>query len=132
MGALTLDRDDPDWGWEFVLEEFVLERLREDEDAAGQLPEPEREAALVRVRALRRILAAHAIYIGSDKKNWCRCYTCEPVHGVPCLTLRALATTWVTHPDLPYEPENLVSRNDDELVAAGTYRRLHAPDPTGT
>ena len=118
-----LPRDDPRWGWEFQLEDFVFARLVEAEAELGAMPEGEARAAeTARLRSLRRIAAVHSIYIHADGTNAGQCFTCEPAHGVPCLTMVSLAAMWPDHPDMPstYEPGAWL-----EEMSEGTFRRRY-------
>ncbi len=144
-------RDDPNWGWEFRVEDFVYARLNEDQEVAYRLPEgPDRHAAIARVAALRELLAEHSIYVtppdtparaelraaegcygihtmpGGTSAG--RCYTCEATSGVPCVTVTALARIWVDHPDFPASHRDHHNRGNADVVAAGTFRRLHWPE----
>lgn len=109
----------PDHGWEYRLERFVVARIDEDV-ASGALP-----AAMA--DALRCVVAVHSSYVNVAGRSYGRCYTCEPVHGVPCATLRSLAAAWGDHPDHPYASatysHHVVSFAD--LYAAGTWERLY-------
>lgn len=144
-------RDDPNWGWEFMVEDFVYARLTEDQVTASRLPEgPDRKAAVARVAALREVLAEHSIYVtppdtpeharsreveeqyglrtmpGGASAG--RCYTCDAACGVPCVTVTALARVWVDHPDFPAAHRDHRNRGNADVVAAGTFRRLHWPE----
>lgn len=144
-------RDDPNWGWEFRAEDFVYARLNEDQAAADQLPTgPDRDAVLQRVAALRQVLAEHSIYVVADTPaaresyesmrrlgmqstqpgtSAGRCITCEATSGVPCATVIALARMWRSHPDYPYPDEDPArAARPEDVVAAGTYRRLRWPE----
>ncbi|GGM27822.1 hypothetical protein GCM10011608_10770 [Micromonospora sonchi] len=144
-------RDDPSWGWEFVVEDFVYARLAEEDATASRLPDgTDRDAAVARVAALRELLAEHSIYVtppdsperASSREveeqyglrsmaggvSAGRCYTCEAVCGVPCVTVTALARIWVGHPDFPAAHRDHRNRSNAEVVAAGTFRRLHWPE----
>lgn len=90
---------DPDWGWEFVCEDFVFARLTEMRDAAQELPADARQAELDRVRSLWRIAGWHSTYVDDQGRSHARCFTCEPGHGFPCTTMRNLAGLWRSHPE---------------------------------
>lgn len=135
-------RDDPNWGWEFVAEDFVYARLTEDQAAAQQLhPGPARDAAFAQNTALRELLAEHSIYVTAPDRDPAlervsgipagtstgRCYTCEPSSGAPCVTVAALARIWIHHPDFPEAYRTHGNRGNRDVVAAGTFRRLHWP-----
>lgn len=143
-------RDDPNWGWEFRVEDFVYARLCDDQNAAEHLPaSADREAALNRVAALREALAEHSIYVTPPDTpeqaesrafreslgihtqaagtSAGRCYTCPSISGVPCATVMALARIWIGHPDFPHDYQRNRSRGDRQVVEAGTFRRLHWP-----
>jgi hypothetical protein len=144
-------RDDSNWGWEFVVEDFVYDRLIEDQANAEQLPNgPGRDAALARAAALRELLSEHSIYVTPpdtpqaaewrkrDEANGIRalpagtsagrCITCPPVCGVPCTTVMALARYWIGHPDFPHAYQEHRGHGDTAVIAAGTFRRLHWPE----
>lgn len=144
-------RDDPNWGWEFVVEDFVYARLTEEQAAADRMPAgPEREGSLARVAALRELLAEHSIYVTPPDTpeqarlraveesyglrtmaagvSAGRCYTCSPTSGVPCVTVTALARIWIGHPDFPASWRDHGNRSNGDVVAAGTFRRLHWPE----
>ena len=130
MSDDRLPVDHPHWGWEFRVENFVHDRLVEEAAAAAALPAgPPQDAALARLDALREILLGHSIYIYSDGTNSGRCYTCDPLHGVPCLTVISLARLWLHHPDLPPAAKPPAAAQESEwqraLRVAGTYRRRH-------
>jgi hypothetical protein len=122
---------DPDWGWEFHLEDFVIARLADERGAAERLADPgERAAALVRNDALRLLAALHTIYVEQEDwggKNWARCYSCEVGHGVPCSTLCNLAMLWAGHPAAPWPLEMSPRSEQTDLLAAGSWRRLNWP-----
>lgn len=144
-------RDDPNWGWEFRAEDFVYARLNDDQEAAELLPAGrERDAALQKVAALRQVLAEHSIYVVEDTPaargsyesmrrmgmhstppgtSAGRCITCESTCGAPCATVIALARFWRSHPDYPYPDEDPArAARPEDVIAAGTYRRLRWPD----
>ena len=92
--------DDPNWLWEFRAEDFVHARLREDLATAEALPAGvEREVAVDRVISLRLAVVQHSPYVDSDGKSWARCFTCDPVCGFPCSTMRYFTRMWRHHPD---------------------------------
>jgi len=126
-------QDDPNWGWEFHTEDFVFARLEEDAEAAQELPDSVRSHALAINAGMRGILAEHSIYVRDDQSAG-RCYTCSPIHGVPCTTLLALARIWRSHPDAPQWLAQDGNHPDPDVVRAGTWRRLTWPqtvDMTG-
>jgi len=115
-------RDDPRWGWEFTVENFVFARLDDDRAAADTLTDQaDREHAHARIAALRHLAALHSIYVGADGENWCRCFSCEPGSGVPCATIRLLAQQWSQHPDLPDAATGPVISSLDDVAAAGGF-----------
>jgi hypothetical protein len=121
MSANYLHKGDPDWGWEFRAEDFVLARLDQERAAADELTGADLEAVHNRVASLKRIVAWHSTYVDRDGRSHARCFTCEPSHGFPCTTMRNLASIWRDHPDF-------VSAWLDEgtfladVFAAGTFR----------
>lgn len=121
--------------WEFRAEDFVFARL-DDEHAATQAmaSDVDRDAALHWIDCLRLVAAMHCIYVDGDGKNWCRCFTCGPEHGVPCVTILRLARIWRDHPD--YQPgwnysadhdhgTTRAARSDVERARAGGFRKLN-------
>ncbi|MET7336003.1 hypothetical protein [Nonomuraea sp. NPDC005650] len=98
---------DPAFMWEFRCEQFVFARLAEEQAAAEQLLPGDRELAIARWSAIAFAAAEHTIYVTAKPGNEGiqsagRCYTCPPVHGVPCVTMCRLARIWAHHPD--YQP----------------------------
>lgn len=94
-----LRKGDPDWGWEFRCEDFVFARLDEARAAAETLDGDARQAELDRAESLRRIAGWHSAYVDSEGRSHARCFTCDPVNGFPCTTMRNLANIWRRHPD---------------------------------
>jgi hypothetical protein len=94
-----LEEGNPDWGWEFVAEDFVFARLREEREAAETLPAAERSAVLNRVEGLWSIACWHSAYLDSDGKSRGRCFTCDLTNGFPCSTMCGLAKIWRNHGD---------------------------------
>lgn len=128
---MTVDRlptDDPNWGWEFRYEDFVYARICEEAKVASELPQgPARHAATVRLDGLRTLLSEHSIYVDTSGHNYGRCFTCAPVHGIPCTTVIALAQLWPGHCDSPV-PANWAPKGEpgsfwEKIFAAGTHRR---------
>jgi len=119
--------------WEFRAEDFVFARL-DDEHAATQAmaSDADRDAALHWIDCLRLVAAMHCIYVDRDGKDWCRCFTCHPSCGVPCVTILRLARIWRDHPD--YSPawnetvdhsSTWAARADVERARVGGFRKLH-------
>lgn len=96
--------DDPNWRWEFRVEDFVYARLTEAQQAAETMPPgPARDAELHRIDSLYLIASQHNIWVDARGRSAASCITCTPAAGgVPCYTIRGLARLWNTHPD--YRP----------------------------
>ncbi|MEU6016935.1 hypothetical protein ABZ826_23660 [Streptomyces sp. NPDC047515] len=101
--AQYLTETDPDFGWEFLAEDFVYARLREEMAAAEELPAgPTRDQTVDRILSLRMAVTEHATYVGHDGKSWAQCFTCHGSNGFPCSTMRFFTRMWRHHPD--YRP----------------------------
>lgn len=114
--------DDPDWRWEFRVEDFVYARLAEAQTAAEQLPPGSRTRnnELNRIDSLYLIAKQHNIWIDARGQSAARCITCTPAaSGVPCYSIRGLARLWSTHPD--YRP-GWNEHIDDPRQQGATYR----------
>lgn len=128
---------DENYLWEFQGEDFVYARLSEDQATAEAMPAgPERDTALNRIESLRLAAAEHCIYVDRDGKNSCRCITCEPVCGVPCVTILRIARIWRNHPDYKAawnetidDPQNigrgLFTEQTWEVARLGGFKNLY-------
>ncbi|MFJ5294515.1 hypothetical protein [Streptomyces sp. NPDC088348] len=102
-GASYLASGDPDFGWEFVAEDFVYARLAEGLANAEALSSgPDREQAIDNILSLRLAVSLHATYVDSDGRSGAHCYTCHGSEGFPCSTMRFFTRMWRHHPD--YRP----------------------------
>lgn len=105
---------DPNWGWEFGCEDFVFARL-DEATKTGSLPPSG-------VASLRTIAAWHSTYVDGEGRSWGRCFTCAPSHGLPCTTMRALASIWRDHGD--YRPGWADTGTFlADVIGAGGFRR---------
>lgn len=113
--------DDPNWRWEFRVEDFVYARLAEAQTTAEAMPPgPERDFALNGVDSLYLIANQHNIWIDARGRSSGSCITCTPAAGgVPCYTIRGLARLWRQHPD--YRP-GWNEHIDDPRQQGGTYK----------
>lgn len=127
MSGDYLLEGDPDWGWEFAAEDFVFARLDEDKREAEKLDGDAHAAALGKVESLRRIAAWHSCYVDAEGRSHARCFTCDPVHGFPCTTMRNLASLWRPHPGFR---SGWLDDGDflSGVIAAGGFRNEYLAD----
>ncbi|MFD4764050.1 hypothetical protein ACFWOJ_36065 [Streptomyces sp. NPDC058439] len=93
----------PDFGWEFLAEDFVNARLAEELTAAEARPAgPEQDQAVDRIVSPRLAVTQHATYVDRDGKGRARCFTRHGSNGFPCSTMRYFTRMWRHHPD--YRP----------------------------